>query len=296
MEKLQRLKRYSSLVALPHSVFALPFALSSLLLANRANSFSPHFSQIVPPQLSVLTWFVVILAVVFARTSAMAFNRLVDATIDAKNPRTHHRELPKGLISKLETKLLAFLSGIAFIICSAILGRHCATLAPFVLIILLGYSYTKRFTSYSHLVLGLALSLAPAGAWWVLRPIVESVPLALSMAVLFWVAGFDTLYSCQDFEFDRKTKLHSIPARFGIRNALIFAKVFHLISALFFVLVGMLTHLSVNYFFSLGFLAVLFLGQHLLLSEEDLSRINMSFFTFNGMISIGYFMIIYFAV
>ena len=277
-------ERYSGLVALPHSVFALPFALSSFLLAARTSALTLDGALIGKGAL-------IILAVVCARTAAMAFNRYVDWRIDARNPRTAEREIPRGAINPKSALLLVLGSSVAFGICAALLGMHCLVLAPAVLIVLLGYSLTKRFTSAAHLFLGAALGLAPGGAWWVIRPSVELVPLLLMGAVTLWVAGFDILYSCQDTEFDRQEGLHSIPARLGIRNALMLARILHAISFSLFIAVGLAAHLPGVYFAGQLVIGFLLGYQHTLVSEIDLSRINRAFFTTNGVISLGYLLL-----
>ncbi len=282
--------KYSRLVALPHSVFALPFALSAFLLAARQSIILGQYHYSARGILYLLA--LVIIAVVSARTAAMGFNRIVDAVIDAQNPRTANREIPTGKISQTQAACLVGLSIFVFLGTCALLGDHCLRLAPLVLLVLLGYSFTKRFSRFSHLFLGLALGLSPAGAWWVLRPTIELTPVLLIFAVLFWVAGFDILYSCQDAEFDRRNNLFSIPAHYGIEKSLTIAKIFHLVAILAFVGVGLAAQLSGGYFVGLSLLGVLFLGQHLLISANDLSRINHAFFTFNGAISLGYFVVV----
>ena len=280
------LRQYSGLVALPHTVFALPFALASLLLASRAAG------ERAVVQLGGFTFLLVLLALVFARTAAMAFNRLVDANIDARNPRTANRHIPKGELSKRSVAILVLLSSSLFLATAAALGMHCLVLAPLVLFVLLGYSLTKRFTSSSHLVLGLALALAPGGAWWVIYPEVSALPLLMMATVMLWVAGFDILYSCQDVSFDRANALHSIPAKIGVRNALRLSTVFHLLAFGGFFSVGLLADLSSSYFWGVLLIGIPLIGQHWLVSESDLSRINRAFFTFNGLISIGYFVLV----
>ena len=272
----------SRLVALPHSVFALPFALSAYLFAQKqgelVHSSLPEGSRLL----------LVVFSLVFARTAAMAFNRSMDAEIDAANPRTENREIPRGRVSQRKAILLCLISTALFVCCTAILGLHCLTLAPAVLLVLFGYSLTKRFTSYSHIVLGLALAAAPGGAWWVLRPKVEAAPLWLMLGVLLWVSGFDVLYSCQDVLFDRKRGLHSIPAAFGVERSLSMSFGLHLLSFLSFLLVGQILSLAWPYFAGMLVFGSLLLLQHRLLKPHDLSRINQAFFTANGCISILY--------
>ena len=284
--QLASLKDISNLVALPHTIFALPFAVSALMLAARKSDLSlssPVFAR---------TLLLVVFAVAFARASALAFNRLVDIQFDRLNPRTENRELVKGRLSPFFAKVFIVVNSICFLACAALLGMHCFVLAPLVLLVLLAYSYMKRFTSLSHLVLGFALALAPGGAWWVLRPQFELLPLVLMLAVLFWVAGFDMLYSCQDVSFDRKHKLFSLPARLGIGRTLFIARVFHALTFLMFLMVGYLAGLDWLYLLGLFVLSVPLASQHMLISEDDLSRVNTAFFTLNGFVSLGYFLVI----
>lgn len=285
--------RFSRLVALPHSVFALPFGLAAFLIAFRKNIAEGAVDSTV----GGAGWLVIVLvvgAVVAARTAAMAFNRLVDAEFDSRNPRTAGREIPTGQLSRVTVWGLVVGSSLVFFVCAASLGKHCLMLSPIVLLVLLGYSFTKRFTAYAHLVLGLALALAPGGAWWVLRPLVELTPLLMMAGVMFWVAGFDLLYSCQDVEFDRNNGLHSIPASVGVERAFLLARGAHLLSALMFAGVGFSASLGVGYFIGLTALSMLFALQHLAISPNNLARINLSFFTLNGLISIGYFLVVCF--
>ena len=276
-------RKFSQLVVLPHSVFALPFALASLVLALR---------QPDALELTAVKAVFVLIALVSARTAAMAFNRLVDADIDAKNPRTSDRHIPRGTLTTKSVRALVILSSAVFVISAGFLGLHCLVLSPIVLGVLLGYSLTKRFTSMSHLFLGLALALAPGGAWWVLVPRVDAVPLLLMGAVLCWVAGFDVLYSCQDQDFDSRQGLHSIPARFGLAGALRLSIAFHLLATVLFFSVGFAASLGTTYYVGLACISAVLLGQHRLVSADDLSRVNRAFFTFNGIVSVAFFLLV----
>lgn len=276
-------RKFSELVVLPHSVFALPFALAALVLAAGQPDALPLTAQRI---------LLVVLALVSARTAAMSFNRLVDAKIDSKNPRTRDRHLPRGTLTAASVWSLFGVAAAVFFLSAGLLGSHCLILAPAVFAVLLGYSLTKRFTMHSHLVLGLALALAPGGAWWVLVPRVAAVPLLLMSAVLLWVAGFDILYSCQDYSFDLENGLHSIPARFGIGRALEFSAMLHLGAALLFFAVGAAAHLGATYFWGASVIALILLGQHRLVAADDLSRVNRAFFTFNGVVSVAYFFVV----
>lgn len=276
------IRTLSDLVVLPHSVFALPFALASLMLGFHRGPSVPLAAQPV--------WIVagVVICVVAARTSAMAFNRLVDADVDALNPRTQQREIPAGTVSKGAAVVLCASSATVFFLSSAFLGRHCLVASPFVLVILLGYSLTKRFTAAAHLVLGLALALAPGGAWWVLRPQVEPTPLLMMGGVLLWVSGFDILYSAQDVAFDREHGVFSIPAALGIESAFQLSRIFHGVSFALFAAVGISEALRWPYWLGVISAGGLLYAQHRVISPFDLTRINRAFFTCNGLISFLY--------
>jgi 4-hydroxybenzoate polyprenyltransferase len=259
-----------------HSIFALPFALCGAMLA--AGGF---------PSLHQLLW--IIVAMVAARSAAMAFNRWADAAIDAANPRTNTRALPAGHLSPAFVVTFVVASSAVFVLAASQLNRLALLLSPVALLVLLVYSYTKRFTRWSHLVLGFALGIAPAAAWIAVRGSLDPRILLLTAAVTFWVAGFDVLYACQDFDFDRQAGLHSIPRYLGIRGALWVAHGFHLL------MVGFLVALLVV--FGLGMLAVggtavvilLLLYEHSLVKANDLSKLNAAFFTMNGVISVLFF-------
>ncbi len=259
-----------------HSIFVLPFALCGTVLAAQGM-----------PSGHALLWIVV--AMVSARSAAMAFNRIADATIDAENPRTRTRALPAGLLSPNFVALFILISCAIFILAASQLNRATLWLSPIALAIVMLYSYTKRFTRWSHLVLGLAMGIAPSAAWIAIRGSLDPRILWLTLAVMFWGAGFDVLYACQDYEFDRRTGLHSIPRFFGIARALWIARAFHIMMLVF------LSALIVA--FGLGKLAVmgvivvalLLAYEHSLVFAEDLSRLNAAFFTMNGVIAIVFF-------
>jgi 4-hydroxybenzoate polyprenyltransferase len=256
-----------------HSIFALPFALCGAVLA-ASGLPTPH----------QLLWIVV--AMLAARSAAMAFNRLADAAIDAANPRTSSRALPAGHLSAAFVTTFIVVSCAIFILAAAQLNRLSLWLSPVALVVLLLYSYTKRFTRWSHLVLGFALGIAPAAAWIAVRGSLDPRILILTAAVTFWVAGFDILYACQDFEFDRHAGLHSIPRHLGIRRALWIARVFHLIMLL--LLIALLPAFALGKFAVAGIVAVALLlaYEHSLVSPRDLSKLNAAFFTMNGVISV----------
>jgi 4-hydroxybenzoate polyprenyltransferase len=256
-----------------HSIFALPFALCGAMLA--ASGL---------PTVHQLFW--IVIAMLAARSAAMAFNRLADATIDAANPRTRTRALPAGHLSPTFVATFVIVSCALFILAASQLNRFSLWLSPVALAVLLLYSYTKRFTRLSHLVLGLALGIAPAAAWIAVRGSLDPRILLLTAAVTFWVAGFDVLYACQDFEFDRDAGLHSIPRHIGIGPALWIARAFHIIMLI--LLVALLPAFGLGKLALSGVIAVmlLLLYEHSLVKPDDLSRLNDAFFTMNGVISV----------
>src|SRR5271170_5533684 len=259
-----------------HSIFALPFAFCGAMLAAGG---LPAWRQ--------LAWIVV--AMVSARCAAMAFNRLADASIDAANPRTATRALPVGQLTPAFVSTFIFVACAIFVLATSQLNRLTLMLSPVALAVVLLYSYTKRFTRWSHLILGFALGIAPAAAWIAVRGSLDPRILLLTAAVTFWVGGFDVIYACQDHDFDCRRGLHSLPRYLGIRNALVVSRLFHI------VMLGLLIALIVS--FGLGKLAVLgviavavlLLYEHSLVRHDDLSKLNAAFFTMNGVISIVFF-------
>lgn len=270
--------RFGRLVKFSHSVFALPFALSMVVVVSREQSIS--FAQLT----------LIVLSLIFARTAAMGANRVLDRKIDSQNPRTKSRELVTGEVSIREAIVLTVAATGGFLLSAALLGLHCLVMTPLVLFVLFGYSYTKRFTNYSHLVLGLALALAPGGAWYALTADFAVIPLPLMAAVLFWVCGFDILYSCQDEEYDRKMGLYSIPKRFGKPIAFQIAAACHTVSVIFLVVFGALADLHIIYYGTVLVFGVLLLGQYFLIRPHDLSKIDIAFFNRNGFASIVFFL------
>jgi 4-hydroxybenzoate polyprenyltransferase len=266
---------YGQMVKLSHSVFALPFALASAAMAARDGVRG-----------SQIAWIVV--AMVGARSAAMGFNRLADQSLDAANPRTAGRELPRGALSRAEVWAFVIASAALLITAAWQLNRLCLYLSPVALLLVFGYSYTKRFTSFSHVFLGLALAIAPVGAWLAIRGGFAWPPIVLAAAVLFWVAGFDIIYACQDVEFDRRQGLRSIPARLGVRGALRAARVLHV--ATIGALLGLpwLTSLHPLYFAGIALVALLLAYEHSLVRHDDLSRVNAAFFTVNGWVGVLY--------
>jgi 4-hydroxybenzoate polyprenyltransferase len=262
-----------------HSIFALPFALCGAMLAAGG---LPGNRQ--------LAW--IIVAMVAARSAAMAFNRLVDCSLDSQNPRTRTRALPAGLLSRGFVGMFVLVSCGVFIAATSQLTRLAFALSPVALAILLLYSFTKRVTRWSHLVLGFALGIAPAGAWIAVRGALDPRILLLTAAVTFWVGGFDVLYACQDYDFDCRAGLYSIPRWLGVGNALLVARVFHL------TMLGLLAGTVVAFglgglgFAGVGAVALLLLYEHSLVSQHDLSRLNAAFFTMNGVISVVFFLFV----
>ena len=274
---------YGSLVRFSHTVFALPFALSSVALA------WPKY----PVTLRILMW--ILLAMVGARTAAMGFNRIVDRKFDALNPRTKAWELPRGAVTIWEASALTTAAALVFVFASYQLNWTCFVLSPVALAIVFFYSITKRFTWTAHLFLGLALAIAPVGAWLAvstapLDPGELVVPLFLGLAVIFWLAGFDIIYSLQDREFDRSHGLYSIPVRFGVARALTLSSFFHFLTVLCLAMVGLTA--GVGWVYWLGFLAVagVLVWEHRLVTPQDLSRINRAFFDLNAYVSLAYFL------
>ena len=273
---LKNLAATLEMIKWEHSIFALPFALCGAMLAAMA----------YPPFIS-LVW--IIVAMVAARSAAMSFNRLADASIDAANPRTRTRALPAGVLTPSFVTVFVLLSAAIFLLAAWELNRLAFLLAPVALAVLLLYSYTKRFTRWSHLVLGFALGIAPAAAWIAVRGSLDPRILLLTAAVTFWVAGFDVLYACQDLEFDRSAGLHSIPRYFGIGKSLWIARLFHLIMLL--LLAMLVWSFGLGKIAAAGVIAVMLLMgyEHSLVSKDDLSKLNAAFFTMNGVIAVVFF-------
>jgi 4-hydroxybenzoate polyprenyltransferase len=266
------------MIKFEHSVFALPFALTGALLAWRENSFAASGLG------EKLLW--ILVAMVGARSAAMTFNRIVDAKIDARNPRTAMRHLPSGQLSLRFAWGFFAISSLAFVLAAARLNPLCLLLSPVALGIVLFYSYTKRFSSLAHLVLGVALGIAPSAAWIAMRAELDPRIVLLTVAVMFWTAGFDIIYACQDYEFDRREGLFSIPAKLGIARALLVSRVFHLLTV---VSLAALSNAFQLHWWPVLPVAALLFYEHSLVQANDLSKVNMAFFTVNGFIGLGYF-------
>ncbi len=264
------------MIKFSHSIFALPFALAAFALAARRQGFDPE----------KLLW--VMVAMMGARSAAMGFNRWLDADIDALNPRTATRELPTGALSRSQVLAFVIVSGATLVFAAWRLNPLCFALSPLALAIVWGYSFTKRFTMLSHAVLGLSLAIAPVGAWLAVRGQFELTPIPIGLAVLFWVGGFDILYSCQDVEFDQRLSLHSIPVRFGIPRALWLARAAHVLALALLWSVARFEPLHASYFAGLALIAALFGYEHSLVRADDLSKIDAAFFIVNGWIGVLY--------
>ena len=270
---LKRLKTTLEMIKIEHTIFALPFAFMGAFFA--ANGM---------PSMAQIGW--ILLAMVGARSAAMAFNRLVDLPFDAKNPRTAMRALPQKQLTRSFVVLFILTSSAVFVLAAAMLNPLALQLSPAALVIIFLYSYMKRFTWGTHFFLGLSLSCAPVGAWVAIRGTISAVPLSLGLAVILWVAGFDIIYACQDVAFDEREQLHSIPRRFGLARALWISALLHagmvILLAVLFLQVG-LGWLSLA---GLGIVAVLLAYEHSLVRPSDLRRVNAAFFTINGWISV----------
>ena len=269
-----KLRTTLEMIKFEHTLFALPFAFLGAILA--ANGI-PTVSQIV--------WITV--AMVGARSAAMTFNRIIDIDFDAANPRTANRELPTGKLSVGFAWAFLFVSIVIFLLASYMLNWLTFALAPIALLSVLGYSYAKRFTAFSHLLLGWALAISPTAAWIAVRGAIDSeVPLLLSLVVFMWTAGFDVMYACQDQEFDRSAGLRSIPARFGIKNSLWIARLFHLQAFIALLLLYLVTGLGWPALAGVLLVGGLLIYQHTLVSAKNLSRMNAAFFTTNAFVSV----------
>jgi len=267
---------FLDLVKFPHTVFALPFAFMGAVLAARGI-----------PSFPTLFW--ILLAMIGARSGAMAVNRLADQEFDARNPRTRDRALPKGLVGRGEVAVFAVGSFALFLFAASRLNPLCLKLAPFAMAILIVYPYTKRLTILSHLILGLSLAMAPLGAWIAVTGRMETTPAVLSLAVLLWVAGFDILYALADIDFDRTAGLYSVPARFGAAGGMAVSRVLHALTLVLFFLLIPLSGLGYFYLAGIILASGLLLYEHLLLIRYGLKRLDAAFFTANGILSITLF-------
>lgn len=265
---------YGRLIKFSHTIFALPFALAAVFLAHRQH----------PVSLWTLGW--IVLAMASARSAAMGFNRYVDYEFDRRNPRTAGRPLVAGQIDKISVLLLILISSLFFILSAGMLGRLCLVLAPPTLLVLFSYSYTKRFTSFSHLVLGFAIGLAPVGAWVACTGTFDLRILPLGLALMTYIAGFDILYACQDIEFDRSQQLFSFPACRGVAQALRFSSVLHVGTFLLLLVLYVVFDMGHVYLAILALISLLLVLEHRLVQPEQLERVNVAFFHINSVVSL----------
>jgi len=270
------LSNYLSLIKFSHTVFALPFSVIGFLLA--------IFYTEATFQWEVLAF--VVLCMIFARSAAMAFNRFADRNIDRANPRTTVREIPSGVISSRSALVFVIVNVVLFIVTTFFINELCFYLSPVALLVILGYSYSKRFTFLSHIILGLGLSLAPIGAYLAVTGQFAWLPLYFSFAVLFWVSGFDIIYALQDIDFDRSQNLKSFPVALGKKNAMRLSTLFHLLTSFFIIVAGFYGELGGWYWIGSAIFIGLLIYQHLIIKPNDITRINLAFFTTNGIASV----------
>jgi 4-hydroxybenzoate polyprenyltransferase len=306
---MPKVKSYLSLIKFSHTIFAMPFAMIGFCLGlffytNYASWNAGFAAPVVPgwhvtlhPELAgnniPVTWrqiiirlLLVILCMIFARSAAMAFNRYLDRSFDAKNPRTAIREIPAGIIKANSVLLFTIVNCLLFITCTFFINRLCFYLSPVALLVVLGYSYTKRFTPLCHLILGLGLSLAPIGAYLAVTGAFSLLPILFSLTVIFWVSGFDIIYALQDEEFDKSQKLYSIPSALGKTKALRISEILHLLSAICVILAGWYGQFHWLYWIGVIVFAGMLVYQHAIIKPNDLRRVNLAFMTVNGIASV----------
>ncbi len=271
-----KIKNYLSLVVFSHTIFAMPFAVLGYLLGVKQ----------IHAEFSFTLFGLVILCMIFARSAAMGFNRYIDRKFDAKNERTAIREIPSGLISPKAAIFFVIGASILFMTTTFFINKICFYLSPVALLVVLGYSYSKRFTSLCHVILGIGLALAPIGAWLAVTGYFAWLPLIFSFAVIFWVSGFDMIYALQDEKFDRENKLFSMPAWLGKKGALRLSEIFHVISAGLILFAGWYGNAHLFYWIGSGIYILLLIYQHIIVKPNDLSRVNRAFGTTNGIASV----------
>jgi len=280
-----RVKNYLSLIKFSHTIFAMPFALIGFFLGKEYIDRGPIYLFDYLGYF-ILKLLLVILCMIFARSAAMAFNRYLDRSFDAKNPRTAVREIPSGVISASNALIFTIISCALFLVTAAFINELCLYLSPVALLVVLGYSYTKRFTALCHLILGLGLSLAPIGAYIAVTGRFDLLPVLFSFAVLFWVSGFDIIYALQDEEFDKANKLYSIPASFGKVKALRVSELLHVLSAICVLYAGWLGRFGLLYWIGAAIFIGMLVYQHSIVKPNDLKRVNIAFMTANGIASV----------
>ncbi len=273
-----KVTNYFSFVKISHTIFSLPFALIGFFLAIHSTDAGLNLKLLL----------LVVLCVFFARNAAMGFNRYADREIDKKNPRTAIREIPSNIIKPSSALAFVIINALLFMVTTWFLNPLCFYLSPVALFVVLGYSLTKRFTYLSHLFLGLGLALAPIGAYLAVTARFEVLPLLYSFIVLFWVAGFDILYSLQDEEFDKTENLKSMPVLLGKRNALVLSALFHLITVIIVIIAGFIGPFGILYWIGAAIFTILLTYEHLIVKPNDISRVNLAFATLNGLASVAY--------
>lgn len=276
---LTRSRLMLDMIKFEHTIFALPFALISFMLAIR------H----APGGFNGLTLFWIVVAMVGARSAAMAFNRLVDADYDRQNPRTAKRHIPAGLLSRAQVTAFLLVAIALFEIAAWRLNLLCLLLSPVALAAILGYSYTKRFTALCHLFLGFAIGIAPIGAWIAVRGTLDLAPILLGAVVMLWIGGFDIIYALQDYDFDRSSALFSLPKSIGKANALVVSRIMHTLAVALLALIGRIENLHLLYFIGVLVVTGLILYEQSLVKPDDLSRVDLAFFTLNGWVSVSLF-------
>jgi len=274
--QILRISNYLSLVKFSHTIFALPFALLGFALATVQHSDT----------ISIKLLLLVLACMFLARNAAMSFNRWADWRIDAENPRTQGREIPSKKIKPLSALTFCITNAVLFVLATWFINPLCFYLSPIALVVILGYSLTKRFTALSHFVLGLGLALAPTGAYLAVTGIFNWIPVLISLSVLTWVTGFDIIYSLQDDDFDRANKLRSVPVALGRKNALILSLILHIFSAILLATAGIIGDFKTFYWIGLGIFTIMLFYQHTIVRPNDLNRVNLAFFTLNGVASI----------
>ncbi len=286
------IKKYLSLIKFSHTIFAMPFAIIGFFLGVFSSTISIvprwHTISFAPTSIKIILklFILVILCMIFARSSAMAFNRYLDRSFDAKNPRTAIREIPTGIISKESALRFVIINCLLFVATTYFINRICFLLAPVALFVILFYSYTKRFTPLCHLVLGIGLSLAPIGAYLAVTGTFAFLPILFSMAVIFWVSGFDIIYALQDVEFDQWQKLYSMPAWLGKKKALRVSELLHVFSAACVVFAGIYGNFGWWYWIGIAVFIGMLIYQHSIVEPNDLSKVNIAFMTANGIASV----------
>ena len=281
------MKKYLSLIKFAHTVFALPFAMLGFFLGVHSDSGDWSLNKFI----------LVILCMVFARSAAMAFNRLVDREIDSRNERTAGREIPAGAVTPKAARVFVVINSLLFILAAYFINPICFYLSPVALLVILGYSWTKRFTFLCHFVLGLGLSLAPVGAYLAVTGEFALLPILYGLIVLLWVSGFDIIYALQDIDFDKSLSLHSVPAFFGRKSGLVISTILHVACAAILIVASQLisaTYPQLNWLHWTGSIlfVILLIYQHLIVKPNDLSKVNLAFFTTNGVASVAFALLV----